>query len=448
MIVLALLLIPAIILPFLFKFSPFMLVLFRIVNYVIIILFALEYFSKLYVAESRRAYATNPWHILDLFIVALPVINFIPWISFGGIGKISPLLRLLRVTRMFAVAGRTVKRAIPPGHVEKRELLVSHMKINILADGKTIKSASKQDIGRMAHFSYGWVDLQEISEADIDIISDDLKIPSFVLASKIIKESYPKIDFFKDFTSIFIRDTKLQSEGAGIKDIDVSGNKMLIILRGSYIATISAGKSELFDHLIGDGQVMEKKEEFIASILYSIFRKKIADYEEVVRLLEQKAIAIEEIPVSMARPSFLEDTFYFKKEIQKIHGNLWHFTQVLKAISSGKVLPGSLKDGYLPLFGILYDDSIYLFETSENVRDNLISLIEFYINTKSVGLNSVMRILAVITSIGLIPSIISGLFGVNLVDSPYHASIIEVFFLEISIMLLTAYAFYRRGWLK
>ncbi|MCE8426955.1 MAG: ion transporter [Candidatus Methanoperedens sp.] len=449
MIVLALLLIPTIFLPFLFIFSHFMIVLFRVVNYIIIVIFALEYFSKLYVADSRRAYATNPWHILDLLIVALTLPTFIPWIPFGGIGRTSPLLRLLRVTRIFAVAGRTVKRAIPVRPIKRTGPLVSRMKINILTDGKTIKGALKEDLsGHLADFAYRWVDLQEVSEPDIDIISDALKIPSFLLISKIIKESYPKIDFFKDFTSIFIRDMKLQSEGAGIKDIDFSINKMLIILRGNYIATISAGKSELFDQLISDGQVMEKKEKFIVSILYSIFRGKIVDYDEVVRLLEQKEIAMEENPAGMARPSFLEDTFHFKKEIQKIHGNLWHFTQVLKAISSGKLLFAGSKDGYLPLFGILYDESTYLSETSENVRDNLISLIEFHINTVSIGLNSVMRILAVITSIGLIPSIISGLFGVNLVDSPYPVSITELFFLELSLMLLSVYAFYRRGWLK
>ena len=191
-----------------------------------------------------------------------------------------------------------------------------------------------------------------------------------------------------------------------------------------------------------------KNEEFIVSILYSIFRRKIIDYDEVVRLLEQRAIAMEELPVGKARPSFLEDTFYFKKEIQKIHGNLWHFTQVLKAIRNNKVPLGGLKEKYLPIFSILYDESIYLFETSENVRDNLISLIELHINTVTIGLNRVMRILAVITSLGLIPSIINGLFGENLVDSPYPVEISEVFFIEVSIMLLAAYAFYRRGWLR
>jgi magnesium transporter len=449
MIALALLLIPAIFLPFLFKFSHMMLVLFRVVNYAIIVAFVLEYFLKLYVADSMRDYATNPWHILDFLIVVVSIANFLPWIPFGGIGRTSPLLRLLRITRIFAVAGRTVKRAIPTKPFEISGPLVSRMKINIHADGSTIKGAMKEDISRyLAASGYAWVDLQEVSEPDIDIISDALRIPGVVLTSKIIKESYPKIDSFKDFTSIFIRDIKLRSEGSGIKGIDISRNDMLIILADNYIATISAGKSELFDQVSGDGSVKEKKEEFIPSILYSIFRRNIMDYDEVVRLLEHRSIALEELPAGMARPSFLEETFYFKKEVQKIHRDLWHFTRVLKAIRSWKVQPGGLKEEFLSLFNILYDESTYLYETSENVRGNLISLIELHINTISVGLNRVMRILAVITSIGLIPSIINGLFGENLIDSPYSMTITEIFFLEVSIMLLAAYAFYRRGWLR
>jgi hypothetical protein len=43
MIVLALLLIPTIFLPFLFKFSQMLLVFFRAVNYIIIVMFVLEY---------------------------------------------------------------------------------------------------------------------------------------------------------------------------------------------------------------------------------------------------------------------------------------------------------------------------------------------------------------------------------------------------------------------
>lgn len=291
-----------------------------------------------------------------------------------------------------------------------------------------------------------WVDFQDVSRVDIDFISDVLKIPVIVLESKAIKESYPRIDYFPDYTTIFIRDTKLQSEGAGIKDINISKNNMLILCAKNYIATISTDKNELFDDV--SGSLAAKDEELIIGILYSIFKRKIRDYEEIVRLLEQKTTAMEELPAGTAKPSFLEETFLLKKEIQKIHSNLWHFRQVLDAARTRKVALTGLKDEHLSLFDILYDEAVYLFETSENVRDNLISLIELHINTVSFGLNRVMRMLAVITSLALIPSIVSGLLGENLIDSPYPVTIFEIFFLVLSTMLLAAYTFYRHGWFR
>ncbi len=445
MIVLALVLIPAIFLPSFFTFSQFMLAFFKAVRSAILVMFILEYFLKLYVADSRKAYATNPWHVIDLLIVILAASDFIPWIPLGVIGRSSPLLRLLRVTRIFAVAGRTVKRVVPLRPAEKVMPLVSRLKINILMDGRIIKGAAKKDIADyIAAPGHTWIDLQEVSELDIDFVSDTLKIPKVVLESKIIRESYPKIDFFKNFITIFIRDSKLQSDGADIKDVRILGNNMLISWANNYIVTISSEKSELFD-LISDGLAV-KDEDFIVRILYSIFSRKISDYEEIVRYMEQNITALEELPVGQMHP-FLERSFYFKKEIQKIHGNLLHFKQVLGTIRTRKILP-VLKDEYPSLFGILHDESVYLSETSDTIRDNLISLIDLRINTVSVGLNRVMRILAVITSLGLIPSIISGLFGENLIDSPYQVRLSEVFFLELFIMSLTAYAFYRRGWLR
>jgi Mg2+ and Co2+ transporter CorA len=445
MIVLALILIPAIFLPSFFKFSQFMLDFFRVVRDAILVIFILEYLLKLYVADSRKAYATEPWHIIDLLIVILAATNFIPRISLGGIGRIFPLLRLLRFARIFAVAGRTVKRAIPVRPMETVSPLVSRMKINILMDGKIIKDAEREDIARyIVAQGHTWIDLQEVSELDIDFVSDALKIPGVVLESKIIKESYPKIDFFKNFTTIFIRDSKLRSEDTDNKDVHILGNNMLITWADNYIVTISNDKSGLFD-AISDG-VAVKDEDFIVRILYSIFSRKISDYEEIVRSMEQDITALEELPVGQMHP-FLERSFYYKKEIQKIHSNLLHFKQVLGAVRTRKMLPG-LKDEYPSLFGILFDESVYLSETSNTIRDNLISLIDLRINTVSVGSNRVMRILAVITSLGLIPSIISGLFGENLIDSPYPVRLSEIFFLELSIMLLAIYAIYRRGWLR
>ncbi len=441
MIVLALILIPAIFLPLFFAFSEFMLFMFMVARHVIIVMFVLEYFLKLYVADSRKAYAANPWHIIDLLIVVLAITDFIPLSPLGGVGRNFPLLRLLRFTRTFAVAGKSVKRAIPKRPLEKAMPRVSHMKINIFADGRIVKGAAKEDIDRqIAAPGHAWIDLQEVSEPDIDFISDALNIPKIVLVSKIIKESYPKIDFFRNITTILIKDSKLQPEDTD--DVRILRNNMLITWADNLIITISNGKSDIFER-VSDGLVVEN---FPVGILYSIFSRKISDYEEIVRLMEQNITALEELPVGAMHP-FLEKSFNFKKEIQKIHSNLLHFKQVLGTIRTRKIVPG-MKDEYPSLFGILFDESVYLSETTNTIRDNLVSLIDLRISSVSVGLNRVMRILAVITSLGLIPSIISGLLGENLMDSPYPVGLPEVFFLELFIMSLAAYAFYRRGWLR
>jgi Mg2+ and Co2+ transporter CorA len=444
MIVLALILIPSILFPFFFTFSEYILIFLKSVRYIILATFILEYFLKLYVAESRKVYASNPWHVIDLIIVILAATDFLPYIQLGSIGRASPILRLFRVSRTFAVAGRTVKRSIPPRSIEIANLHISRMKINLFLDGKIIKGATKEDVYNcMAVLGHKWIDLQEVSEFDIDFINDALKIPKVLLVSKIIKESNPKIDSFTNFTSIFIQDSVLQSDGRDLKN--VVRNNMLILWADNYVITISSDKSQLFD-LISSGLEESRNKDFIVRILYSIFSKKINDYEDIVRLMEQNITALEELPVEQMHP-FLETSFQLKKEIQKIHFNLMHFRQVLGTIRTRKILPVS-QDEYQSLFGILFDESVFLSDASNNIRDNLISLIDLHINTMSTGLNRVMKILAVITSIGLIPSIINGLFGENITGSPFPIRLSEIFFLELSIMLLAVYSFYRWGWLR
>lgn len=62
-------------------------------------------------------------------------------------------------------------------------------------------------------------------------------------------------------------------------------------------------------------------------------------------------------------------------------------------------------------------------------------------------MNRVMKVIAVITCLAIVPSIIGGLLGENLVDQPYQITISEVFFLVASLMLMGLYVFYKKNWL-
>jgi len=99
-------------------------------------------------------------------------------------------------------------------------------------------------------------------------------------------------------------------------------------------------------------------------------------------------------------------------------------------------------------FDYLYAESGYLYESTQNIKESLISLIELHTNTGSYDMNKVMKVIAVITCLAIIPSIIGGLLGVNLTEGNFPIKLTEIFFIVFSLMILGSYAFYKMGWLK
>jgi Mg2+ and Co2+ transporter CorA len=59
-----------------------------------------------------------------------------------------------------------------------------------------------------------------------------------------------------------------------------------------------------------------------------------------------------------------------------------------------------------------------------------------------------MRLLAAVTAIALIPTVIGGLLGMNLKEAPWTVSLAQVAFITLLLMLGVLYAFMAKGWLR
>lgn len=445
MTVLALLLVPATLLPLVFKFSKFMLIVFDTVNYFVIVVFALEYVLKLLAAESRRSFVLDPWHLLDLAIILLAGVDLIPGIPLPG-GRASPLLRLIRLVRVFAVAGRAASRAGVGYEEAEAAPAVSRLRATAVEDGRLLENVPREAMARLVDSpAETWLDLQDFGEPDLDFVSGLIHLPRAVLASKTVQKSFPHIDVSPAYTTIFLWDSRIADDGAA--SVDVSRQSLLIVLVGTNIVTVSTGSSGLVPCVAAEGGSGQGSS-LRARVLHAIMRKKVADCTEIVRALERETAAMEEAPVGKATTAFLEETFRVKKVIQQMRYGLSHLRQVLATLKAGKATQFELDEDSLGLISLLHEEVEYLYGTLETVRDNLISLIELHINAVSFDMNRVMRILAVITCLALVPAVIGGLLGENLADSPYPVSIFEISFLVASLMLLGLYAFWRQGWLR
>jgi hypothetical protein len=257
---LALLLIPATVLPLLFRFSQVSLAIFSAINVAIVIVFALEYFLKLLVSKPHWKYAVKPWHILDLLIILLAALDFAPILPIKG-WRASPLLRLLRLVRVFALTGRVVKRVTPSGEIsEAIKPSAPRMRFEISGESGILKDASAEDV-RAAHASprSTWIDVQGISSADLEGLSDLIGLPEHILKRKLLQDNFPGIDDFPGYSIVTLWDSK----SCGDSDsgaIPIIGNLPIIaVCAGTDIVTLSLSDSPFKDSPLEAGRELQQE---------------------------------------------------------------------------------------------------------------------------------------------------------------------------------------------
>jgi magnesium transporter len=445
---LAILLIPTTLLPLLFTFSEVSLLIFRVVNLVIVVLFILEYVLKLLISRPRWKYAVEFVHIVDLVIILLAVIDFLPFLPLKG-WRASPLLRLLRVVRIFFLTGRAAGRVTPAAEADEGgQAGGSRMRLTIGTEAKAAREASLEDAQRaMADREEHWISIDGLTQGDVKGLSHLLSIPGHILESKLLQDNFPGIDNFGGYSIITLWDTKFicPPENSPVPAVD---NPRLVIIRaGRDILTLSQGPASFADRL-GEQRRMFSSESLGTQILLAILKLKIDDYKSVLISLEKKVAGLEHLALERRTSGFLETAFQLKKVIQTQGYNISHFVRVLDQLV--KKEPGLQEwsgEANQSLISF-HSDARALNDLFRAISDNTTALIELQLNKVSFGLNRVMRILAVITCLALVPTIIGGLLGQNLKDQPYDITIHEIFFFVFSLMLLGLYVFYRKGWLK
>ena len=129
-------------------------------------------------------------------------------------------------------------------------------------------------------------------------------------------------------------------------------------------------------------------------------------------------------------------------------GDLWRLRALLEAMAEGRRgLPG-LDAPIRDAIRLLAEDADFHYETLDHTREAVLSLIDLHINMASHDTNRFMRLVAIMSTLALIPAITGGLLGMNLGDSPWPITLSQVAFVTLMLMLAVLYTFLAKGWLK
>lgn len=452
MIFLSLIIVPLILVPFIFQLNDTILSFLDICDWIIVILFVAEYVTKLYVAENRWKHFKSPWHIVDLVIIILPFIQYLPVLEFGLTGSPSLLLRLLRLPRALAVGSRAIASRRNSGSIASTldnsgpPTVIRQVDSNF----QIAENLSWADF--KAHVADGkrheWLDLHYVSDEGFTQLSSVLGIPEPHFKSGLMDEIYPHIDYVQKASFIFVQSGQIKYPQTATNYLTISRSGVIVICNGTKIITVSRHSVDLLEEVLSSVQKKTADGAFVVPVLYSVLEHMLNDYRSILSEIELEVLKIGNTPRSKLPKDFLERIYQLDKEVSRLVSNLVHFKDMLSIITSKKVPLEGFNEGSEEAFHVLQDGAGYLNEISHDLIENLRSNIDLYINQTSFETNRILKILAVITAISVIPSAISGILGTNLLDTPYGAALWQLSFIITVSMAFVTYTFVKLGWLK
>ncbi len=430
--------------PMVFSFSPQGHRVLFAFEYLIVLLFALEYLLALVLAANKQRFIFNRWRIIDALIIIFAVLALLPVTP--ELLRNSPVLRLLRLGRVALLGTRSSLRlrSTITGEDFISTTAATALEVSALgATGKKFERIAFEDgIARINDKQQDWLFISGVSEDRIAPIAIALGIPETTLQA-LFQSSVPRFGRLEHFSTLFIRYPLKMQAGERLRRTPV-----MLIGTAENVVVLSSEKTDLerlvelrLPGLSADTPRMVGAMIALAGVI-------VDAYSAVAEDLEISLLGIEIEQANLGDERFLARSFQLRADILRVRSSLKHLKSVIRELSRGQLSIPGLDEADREFFSLLADDTSDLYENIEDLRESLQALVDLRLNVSSFQMNRVMRLLALLTALALIPTIAGGLLGMNLQDSPWTASLAQVSFGVAAGMALSLYVFAIKGWLR
>jgi Mg2+ and Co2+ transporter CorA len=456
---LALLLIPILLLSDFASLPAALMSFLSILDIAIWLFFILEYVCRLIVAEERWKHFTSPWNILDLIIVGVPVVALVIGTGYG-IARYFRVLRMMQAAQILFRGGKTVSQHFAQktsgqeddGQGTGMQIRSLSLAITAPADGTkqsipvwqpvTISSTATS-LDRNGQ----WLDFSGLSRTDFSTLSRISGIPAYLLDAKLREHAYTRAEISGKITTIFVKLPRLVREPGTGSTWQFSWEGVLVAYDRDSVMTFARTTLPALDKV-----AITAGAEDIAlagpGVLYLIVRDEMSTIEDLILAAEEQLVYLEAQPMNRLPSNFLTMMYTDQKALSRITSGLLHTKTALEEICDNIQQVSGMDTPEEGRLRSLIDRCSLLSDNAQHVSDSFAWMVDFYLNTTSFSMNRVMKILAVLTALTMVPAIVGGLLGMNLIDNPWPATLLQMVTIVGLVMVLTAWVYFNLGWLK
>jgi Mg2+ and Co2+ transporter CorA len=421
--------------PFLFELPSSIEQAFDVAEWVIVGLFALEYAASLALSGDRRRFALGPWRVLDAVIIAVALLSLLPAVSEAV--RTTPALRILRLFRALLFGPRVGHGLQRPAAPPARPAPSGQPQVTALRPGEP--APRKSDWNELLQWAAAptsdWLHASNLAPERLLEIASAIGVPHVMIDAALHESSYPRIESGARWTALTV---SLPSAG----DV-IHRDLVLLLVRENDVLSLAPHPLDLQQLPAESGALP-----WGPRCALHIIRLVLARNEELAGRLERRVRQLEALPVSESPEDFFRQTFRLKRVLSTAKGDLWRLRGLLEMLADGRRLLPGLGPEQRQSVAQLSEEADYLYETVDNVRESVLSLIELHIDIAGHDTNRFMRLLAIVSTLTLIPVVAGGLLGMNLGDSPWPVTLGQVAFGTLVLMLGVLYTFMAKGWLR
>ena len=310
-----------------------------------------------------------------------------------------------------------------------------------------VVSGSLNDLGSATKC---WADIVNPTKKELKDISDKAKIPLNDLKNVLDEDERPKVSDLDNYSLIIVRTPFIEEDEIRTTPVSIfiSKNKNNIIT-----ITLEEIKSiQKIKNLIASKKI-DMFDKGLSFFTYRLIDEILDSYFLILDKLEEKIDYIEDKVVEKPDNLTVSQIFSVKKTLIFFHRALTANREVISSIEQEYVANIDKKN--IKRFRALYNDVTQLIDMEGTYRDILTGTLDIYLSSVSNNLGKVMKTLTVISAFVLIPTLISGIYGMNFNNaSPYNMP--ELFwnygyFFALGLMAIsmigTFIFFKKKGWL-
>jgi magnesium transporter len=146
-------------------------------------------------------------------------------------------------------------------------------------------------------------------------------------------------------------------------------------------------------------------------LLYKIIDNLVDDYWPMIEILDAETEWIEDQVFANAKPEMMERMIALKRALVTIRRVITPQREVLNRLARDDFEVVDSKDRIF--FRDIYDHLVRLHDLTESMRDLLSGTMDAYLSVINNRMNEVMKILAIITTLFMPISFVTGFFGMN-----------------------------------